>query len=80
MSSQLEIWSEELQRSELSREIGRAEQLLRLHNESVSHMQNTTFQVLQQGQELAQVWFYKYKKKTAGLLKSITSFLSTGWH
>lgn len=54
MSSQLEMWSEELQHSELSGDIQKAEQLLRHHNESVSHMQNTTFQVLQRGQELAQ--------------------------
>jgi len=49
------MWAEELQRSELSRDVQKAEQLLRLHNESVQHMQNTTFQVLQRGQELAQV-------------------------
>jgi triple functional domain protein len=55
VSSQLELWSEELQHTELSRDTQKAEQLLRLHNESVSHMQNTTFQVLQLGQELAQV-------------------------
>ncbi|XP_046401247.1 triple functional domain protein [Ischnura elegans] len=58
VSSQLELWSEELQGR--SGEPGRAdspqaEQLLRVHNESVSHMQNTTFQVLQRGQELAQL-------------------------
>ncbi|XP_059472379.1 kalirin isoform X2 [Neocloeon triangulifer] len=55
VSSQLEMWAEELQRSELSRDVQKAEQLLRLHNESVQHMQNTTFQVLQRGQELAQL-------------------------
>ncbi|KDR16954.1 Triple functional domain protein, partial [Zootermopsis nevadensis] len=56
VSSQLELWSEELQHTELSRDTQKAEQLLRLHNESVSHMQNTTFQVLQLGQELAQAF------------------------
>ncbi|XP_060534993.1 triple functional domain protein isoform X2 [Cylas formicarius] len=56
VSSQLEMWSEELQHSELTRDIGKAEQFLRLHNESVSQMQNTTYQVLQQGQELVQVF------------------------
>ncbi|XP_044733840.1 triple functional domain protein isoform X3 [Chrysoperla carnea] len=56
VSSQLEMWSEELQHSELTRDMAKAEQFLRLHNESVSQMQNTTFQVLQQGQELAQVF------------------------
>ncbi|XP_066250215.1 triple functional domain protein isoform X1 [Euwallacea similis] len=56
VSSQLEMWSEELQHSELTRDIAKAEQFLRLHNESVSQMQNTTYQVLQQGQELIQVF------------------------
>ncbi|KAL1516598.1 hypothetical protein ABEB36_000493 [Hypothenemus hampei] len=56
VSSQLEMWSEELQLTELTRDISKAEQFLRLHNESVSQMQNTTFQVLQQGQELVQVF------------------------
>lgn len=50
------MWSEELQHSELTRDMAKADQTLRLHNESVSQMQNTTFQVLQQGQELAQVF------------------------
>ncbi|KAJ8977414.1 hypothetical protein NQ317_000215 [Molorchus minor] len=54
--SQLEMWSEELQHSELTRDIAKAEQFLRLHNEGVSQMQNTTYQVLQQGQELVQVF------------------------
>ncbi|KAL3284864.1 hypothetical protein HHI36_019002 [Cryptolaemus montrouzieri] len=56
VSSQLEMWSEELQHSELTRDISKAEQFLRLHNESVSQMQNTVYQVLQQGQELIQVF------------------------
>ncbi|KAL0280126.1 UNVERIFIED_CONTAM: hypothetical protein PYX00_001517 [Menopon gallinae] len=56
VSSRLEMWSEELQHSELTRDAQKAEHLLRLHNESVTHMQNTTFQVLQAGQELAQVF------------------------
>ncbi|KAH0808594.1 hypothetical protein GEV33_014197 [Tenebrio molitor] len=56
VSSQLEMWSEELQHSELTRDIAKAEQFLRLHNESVSQMQNTTYQVLQQGQDLIQVF------------------------
>lgn len=50
------MWSEELQHSELTRDVAKAEQFLRLHNESVSQMQNTTFQILQQGQELIQVF------------------------
>jgi hypothetical protein len=39
------MWAEELQHSELTRDMQQAEQLLRLHNESVTQMQNTTFQV-----------------------------------
>lgn len=50
------MWSEELQHSELTHDVAKAEQYLRLHNESVSQMQNTTFQILQQGQELVQVF------------------------
>ncbi|XP_046675322.1 triple functional domain protein isoform X5 [Homalodisca vitripennis] len=56
VSSRLELWSGELEHSELSNDMQEAETLLRLHNESVTHMQNTTFQVLQQGHELAQVF------------------------
>lgn len=56
VSSQLEMWAEELQHAELSRDYQKAEQLLRLHNESVTHMQNTTYEVLQQGQDLLQMF------------------------
>lgn len=49
------MWAQELQGP--SRE-GSPEQLLRAHNDDVAHMQNTAFQVLQQGQELAQVKIY----------------------
>ncbi|KAK0088982.1 hypothetical protein PV325_009865 [Microctonus aethiopoides] len=51
-SGQLEMWAQELRGP--PRE-GSPEQLLRVHNDGVAHMQNTAFQVLQQGQELAQV-------------------------
>ncbi|OXU29113.1 hypothetical protein TSAR_004897, partial [Trichomalopsis sarcophagae] len=51
-SGQLEMWAQEMQNP--PRE-GSPEQLLRAHNDGVVHMQNTAFQVLQQGQELAQV-------------------------
>ncbi|XP_052122184.1 kalirin isoform X6 [Frankliniella occidentalis] len=54
VSSQLEIWAEELQHTELSHEVPAAEQHLQLHNDSVTHIHNTVFQVMQQGQELAQ--------------------------
>lgn len=46
------MWAQELQNP--PRE-GSPEQLLRVHNDGMVHMQNTAFQVLQQGQELAQV-------------------------
>lgn len=51
-SGQLEMWAQELQGP--PRE-GSPEQLLRVHNDGVAHMQNTAFQVLHRGQELAQV-------------------------
>lgn len=50
------MWSEELQHCELNQDVAKTEQFLRMHNESVNQMQNTVFQVLQQGQELAQVF------------------------
>lgn len=40
------MWAEELQHSELTRDMQQAEQLLSLHNESVTQMQNTTYQVI----------------------------------
>lgn len=49
------MWSEELQNTEFGRDIADAERMLVLHNDSASHMQNTTYQVLQSGQELVQV-------------------------
>lgn len=52
VSSQLEMWAEELRHTELSRDYAKAEQFLRLHNESVTQMQNTTYEVVQQGQDL----------------------------
>ncbi|XP_013112529.1 triple functional domain protein [Stomoxys calcitrans] len=56
LSSQLEIWSEELQHADLSRDYQKAEQLIRMHNESVSDIQNATYEVLEQGQELLQMF------------------------
>lgn len=50
------MWSEDLQHCELTRDVAKAEQFLRLHNDSVNQMQNTVFQVLQQGQDLVQVF------------------------
>jgi hypothetical protein len=55
VSSQLELWAEELSHMEMVTDGTKAEQLLQMHNESVLHMQNCTFEVLQRGQELCQV-------------------------
>ncbi|CAB0035585.1 unnamed protein product [Trichogramma brassicae] len=52
VSGQLEMWAEEMQTAPRD---GSPDQLLRAHNDSVLHIQNTAFQVMQQGQELAQV-------------------------
>ncbi|XP_034481453.1 triple functional domain protein isoform X1 [Drosophila innubila] len=54
--SQLEMWSEELQHADLSRDYQKAEQLLRMHNESVKEFQNATYEVQQQGQDLLQLF------------------------
>ncbi|EAA11276.4 AGAP006107-PA [Anopheles gambiae str. PEST] len=56
VSSQLEMWSEELQHTEVSRDFQKTEQFLRLHNESVNQMQTTTYQVMNQGHELMQLF------------------------
>ena len=55
MSSQLELWSEELQHVELSADIAKAEQHLQVHTDSVTHMQNCTCDVLQRGHDILQV-------------------------
>ncbi|XP_017066373.1 kalirin isoform X1 [Drosophila eugracilis] len=56
LSSQLGIWSEELQHADLSRDYQKAEQLIRMHNESVTDIQNATYEVLQQGQDMLQLF------------------------
>ncbi|XP_050683949.1 triple functional domain protein isoform X2 [Leptidea sinapis] len=53
VSSRLELWGDELQRTEPPRDPQQAEQALAAHNESVGRMQHATYQVVQQGQELA---------------------------
>lgn len=45
MSSRLELWGDELQRTEPPRDPQQAEQALSAHNESVARMQHATFQV-----------------------------------
>ncbi|KAK3082880.1 hypothetical protein FSP39_007833 [Pinctada imbricata] len=56
VSSQLELWAEELQHQELVSDGSKADQQLQIHNESVLHMQNCTYEVLQRGQELIQIF------------------------
>ena len=55
VSSQLELLSEELQHMEVVNDSSKAEQLLQIHNESVRHVQNCTYELVQRGQDLAQV-------------------------
>lgn len=55
ISSQLELWSEELQNAEIARDMSEAEHSLHIHNENVSNMQQTALDVIQRGQELYQV-------------------------
>lgn len=45
VSSRLELWGDELQRTEPPRDPQQAEQALAGHNESVARMQHATFQV-----------------------------------
>lgn len=45
VSSRLELWGDELQRTEPPRDPQQAEQALAAHNESVARMQHATFQV-----------------------------------
>ncbi|XP_067120464.1 LOW QUALITY PROTEIN: triple functional domain protein-like [Centruroides vittatus] len=56
ISSQLELWAEELQHNKISQDIHEAEQMLQIHSDNVGHMQQTTFEVLQRGQELCQLF------------------------
>ncbi|KAL3213715.1 hypothetical protein MRX96_035216 [Rhipicephalus microplus] len=56
LSSQFELWMKELNQMELSRELSQAERHLQLHVDSVAHMQQAVFQLLQRGQELSQVF------------------------
>ncbi|GIY93513.1 triple functional domain protein [Caerostris extrusa] len=56
ISSQLELWSEELQNADIARDMSEAEHTLHIHNESVSNMQQTALDVIQRGQELFQLF------------------------
>ncbi|GFV45273.1 triple functional domain protein [Trichonephila clavipes] len=56
ISSQLELWSEELQNADIARDMSEAEHTLHIHNENVSNMQQTALDVIQRGQELYQLF------------------------
>uniref|UniRef100_A0A8D8Y3N1 Triple functional domain protein n=2 Tax=Cacopsylla melanoneura TaxID=428564 RepID=A0A8D8Y3N1_9HEMI len=56
VSSQLELCSRELETNQLASEMSEAEHALCTHNEQFSRIQDSVFQVLQQGQELAQLF------------------------
>lgn len=56
LSAQLDIWSEEMQHADLSLDYQKAEQLIRMHNETVTDIQNASYEVLQQGQDLLQLF------------------------
>ena len=55
MSSQLELWAEELGQVDTATDMSKVEHYLTVHNDSVMHMQNCVFEVLQRGQDLCQV-------------------------
>lgn len=57
VSSQLELWANELERNqnEVITTLSEAESRLSRHNESVAQMQAAVYQALEQGEQLAQV-------------------------
>lgn len=55
ISSQMEMWSRNLDQGEIPLKPDPAEQALQVHNDTVIHLSNNVFQILQQGEQLAQV-------------------------
>jgi len=57
VSSQLELWANELERNqnEVITTLAEAETRLSRHNDSVAQMQAAVYQALEQGEQLAQV-------------------------
>ena len=55
LSSQFEVWGEQLQTGELPRELNEAERAMRGLDEQLNHIQSATFNVVQRGQDLLQV-------------------------
>ena len=64
VSGQLELWAEELQHQDLMSDGAKSEQQLQIHNDSVLHMQNCTFDVLQRGQDIIQVYIFTWEGRT----------------
>ncbi|XP_078619950.1 kalirin-like isoform X2 [Branchiostoma floridae x Branchiostoma japonicum] len=56
VSSKLEAWAEEMGKEELQTELTRAEHMLSAHNDRVLRMQGLTYEALQRGQELYQLF------------------------
>ena len=54
LSAQSELW-EEVRHVELSVDVGQAELFLQRHSDSVLHMHNCVFDVMQMGHDLTQV-------------------------
>ena len=55
LSSQYEHWAEQLQNAEVPRDLKETEVQLRNLGEHINHIQTTTFEVAQRGQDLLQV-------------------------
>lgn len=56
LSSQLDLWEDDVRHAELSSDVGRAEKLLQMHGDATLHMQNCVFEVMQMGQDLLQIF------------------------
>lgn len=55
LSSQYELWAEQLQNADIPRDLKDTEAQLRNLGEHINHIQTTTFEVAQRGQDLLQV-------------------------
>ncbi|XP_070570002.1 kalirin-like isoform X4 [Ptychodera flava] len=55
LSNRLEVWTTDMQNTELGQDIAEADYFLQMHIENVTHIQNQTFELLQRGQELYQM-------------------------
>ncbi len=55
LTTQYELWVEQLQSAEIPRDLKESELQLRSLSDHISHIQTATFEVAQSGQELLQV-------------------------